>query len=191
MSRKYLNDKYCVRCNRTTPCPYLKSNYDKIMSEAVEAYSCGKYSSIECGYPIEQVSVLDVGCGNGRNSKFMKKKGHTVTSLDMVNDYGTKCILGKGKMPVKSKSMDIILCNYLLMFLDDKERDNVIKEFQRVARKHCIIMLELYPAKDSYAKDENAMLKMQKDIFDKLGWNKIKYSQGRFIAINEYVEIGK
>jgi hypothetical protein len=46
-------------------------------------------------------------------------------------------------------------------------------------------MLELYPAKDSYAKTEKEMLKMQKDIFDKLGWRKIKYSKGRFIAINE------
>ena len=45
-------------------------------------------------------------------------------------------------------------------------------------------MLELYPAKDSEAKTESQMFKMQKDIFNKLGWRKIKYSQARFIAQN-------
>lgn len=173
MSRKYLNDKYCVRCGRKPPCPYLKNNYDMLI----------KNFSLTMRPPVK-LYILDVGCGNGRNSVFMKERGHDVTSLDMVNDYGTKCLLGKDKMPVKNKSIEIILCNYSLMFLNDKERSNVIKDIQRVARKNCIIILELYPAKDSYAKTEEEMIKMQKDIFDKLGWKKIKYSKGRFIAMN-------
>jgi len=176
MSRKYLNDKYCVRCGRKTPCPYLKNNYDKMMKDMIFRLPLR---------PPLQCKVLDVGCGNGRNSQFMKERGHDVTSLDMVNDYGIKCMLGKDKMPVKDNSIEIILSNYSMMFLDDKERNNVIKDIKRVAKKNCIIMLELYPAKDCYAKTEKDMLKMQKDIFDKLGWKKIKYSKGRFIAIKE------
>ena len=55
MSRKYLNDKYCVRCNRKDVCPYLRDNYDLVVR--------GR----------EKIKVLDIGCGNGRNSEFMKK----------------------------------------------------------------------------------------------------------------------
>jgi len=166
MSRKYLNDKYCVRCGRKNECPYLRDNY-KVLLEGCENRT---------------VNVIDVGCGNGRNSEFMKNKGCFVISVDMVNDYGAKSILGKDKLPVEDGSIDVILCNYLMMFLNKKERNQLINEFKRVASENCIIMLELYPAKDSFAKTKEDMLKMQKDIFDKIGWTKIRYSQSRFIA---------
>lgn len=164
MSRKYLNDKYCVRCNRKDVCPYLRDNYDLVVK--------GR----------EKLSVLDVGCGNGRNSEFMKKKGHNVLSLDMVNDYGAECMLGIDKVPAKSNSIDLILCNYLMMFLSAQQRSQLIGEMCRVGSSSCIIMVELYPAKDSYAKTDADMVKMQKEIFDHIGWNKIRYSKGKFIA---------
>jgi predicted SAM-dependent methyltransferase len=126
--------------------------------------------------------VVDIGCGNGRNSKFMLRQGCIVTPLDMVNDYGVKTILGKEKLPVQTNNADIILCNYLMMFLNKKERRMVIKEIQRVSKKGCKIMLELYPAKDSETKNEKEMLELQEELFTMLGWKKIKYSKGRFIA---------
>ena len=165
MSRKYLNDKYCVRCGRKTPCPYLKNNYDRYLSK-------GKI-------------VLDIGCGNGRNSDFMKANGHKVISLDMVNDYGKKCILGCDNLPLKNKSVDTILCNYLMMFLNPVERTQLIREIDRVAKDNCVIILELYPAKDSWTKNEKEMIDLQEHILKHLGWNKIKYSKGRFIAIKK------
>lgn len=164
MSRKYINDKYCVRCSRKDPCPYLRKNVGILMKKGEYPY------------------VVDIGCGNGRNSKFMLRQGCIVTPLDMVNDYGVKTILGKEKLPVQTNNADIILCNYLMMFLNKKERRMVIKEIQRVSKKGCKIMLELYPAKDSETKNEKEMLELQEELFTMLGWKKIKYSKGRFIA---------
>jgi len=166
MSRKYLNDKYCVRCGRKNATPYLRKNI----------------SLLEDGR--SKLVVVDVGCGNGRNSEYMKERGHTVTSLDMVPDYGHKMVLGTDLIPKKDKGTDIILCNYLLMFLNKKERTQLIKEFKRIALKNCIIMVELYPAKDCYAKTKEEMIEMQAEIFNPLKWQKIRYSQGRFIAQN-------
>lgn len=163
MSRKYLNDKYCVRCGRHTPTPYLKKNYKLLAGN-------------------DKKICVDIGCGNGRNSDFMKKKGYKVVSFDMVNDYGKKATLGKDKLLVKDHSVNVILCNYLLMFLNKKERSQLLKEIKRIAARHCKIMVELYPAKDSEAKTKQEMLDMQEEIFDNLKWTKIRYSQGRFIA---------
>jgi SAM-dependent methyltransferase len=168
MSRKYLNDKYCIRCSRKTVCPYLRKNYDIL----IDLKTTGKF----------HFNVLDIGCGNGRNSDYMIGRGHDVTPLDMINDYGKKCILGQERMPVQDGSIDIILCNYLMMFLNYVEREQVISEIKRVASSTCKIMVELYPAKDSYAQTQEDMIKIQKEIFDNLGWKKLRYSKGRFIA---------
>jgi len=176
MSRKYLNDKYCVRCGRKEACPYLRDNYELLLRT---------FYSKDCNpkYPCYRtLNIVDIGCGNGRNSEFIKKKGHNVISLDMVNDYGVETTLGQDELPVKDNSVDIILCNYLMMFLSPKERNQLIKEIKRVSKANSIIMLELYPAKDSYAKTGEAMVEMQEQIFKKIGWEKIRYRKGKFIA---------
>lgn len=129
MSRKYLNNKWCARCNRKEPTPYLKKN-TKLLPKS------GR--------------VLDIGCGNGRNSEYMKSLGYTVDSIDMVDDYGFKLVLGKDKLPRRYK-YDIILANYVLMFLDFDEHQQVLDEILRAAKVKSAIVIEMYPAKDAYA----------------------------------------
>ena len=173
MSRKYLNDKYCVRCGRRMSTPYLRDNIDVL------------YSFDVCVGSKNKIQVVDVGCGNGRNSELMKQRGFdNILSLDMVNDYGKKIILGQDKIPLKNNSADIVLCNYLMMFLNAKERLRLINEIKRIAKPFCKIVVELYPAKDSETITKEEMLNLQREIFNILGWSKIKYSQGRFIAVN-------
>ena len=162
MSRKYVNDKWCVRCGKTTATPYLRKNIGLLQTG-------GKI-------------VVDVGCGNGRNTIFMREQGFNVVPLDMCNDLGEDIILGKDKFPVEQDSVDIVLCNYVMMFLDSEERDQVITEIRRVSKWGCMIVLELYPAKDSFMVNDEEMVKMQKDIFDKLDCLKVRYSKGKFIA---------
>jgi len=78
MSRKYLNDRWCIRCGRKTPTPYL--------AKVLKLFS-------------KKGMVLDIGCGNGRNSVFMTDQGYNVKSIDMANDFGNKIILGKDTLP--------------------------------------------------------------------------------------------
>lgn len=167
MSRKYLNERWCVRCHKEDPTPYLRDNIAKLGLK-------------------NDTMILDLGCGNGRNTKFLNLMGYkNVHPIDMAGDFGTKLVLGVDLLPFKDKSIGAIMCNYVFMFLNQKERNCLLKEIKRVASAKCKIMIELYPAKDSETKDKEESIKLQEDLFKKLGWKKIKYSQNRFIATNE------
>jgi ubiquinone/menaquinone biosynthesis C-methylase UbiE len=130
MSRKYMNEKWCVRCGRKTPTPFL----------------------VKCAGKIGDVhgkNVLDIGCGNGRNSVYMQTLGANVYAFDMNDDFGTKIVLGHDKIPRPDACMDIIMANYVLMFLDKKEQNQVFHEVRRLLKPDGYFIWELYPAKDS------------------------------------------
>lgn len=135
--------------------------------------------------------VVDMGCGNGRNTNFMKNMGYqTVIPLDMAGDFGHKCVLGVDSIPLADNSANIILCNYILMFLSPQEREHTLNEIKRVASDDCIMMLELYPAKDSYAKTQEEMITMMEEIYDSFKWDKIRYAKagGKFIIQNRRIQ---
>lgn len=155
VSRKYLNGRWCARCSKKDPTPYLRKNAKLFPKEG---------------------NVLDIGCGNGRNSIFMKSLGYTVDSIDMATDYGSKIILGVDKLPRRRK-YDVILANYVLMFLNEKERSQVLNEICEVAKKTSMLMIELYPAKDAHEYSLNAIVKR----LEKRGWTKMRKSVDRCI----------
>ena len=171
MTRKYLNDKYCVRCGRKSATPFLRKNVGVF---------AGK----------EDELIVDIGCGNGRNSEFMKENGFTdILPLDMVNDYGKKTVLGVDPLPTFNESASGILCNYLLMFLSDEEIEQLFNEINRIAAKGCVIMVELYAAKDSKQCPTAEALAFTKQTliedFEWNGWKIIKNNKERFIAVKE------
>ena len=167
MSRKYLNDRWCVRCGRTTPCPYVKNNVKILFPKGAD-----------------KPSVLDVGCGNGRNMNFCKDFASECRGVDMAPSYpnSSAITLGHDPLPKTKKGWDLILADYVFMFLNTKERKQLVSEIKKVSSANAMIVVELYPAKDSETKTEEEMLKMQEELFEQIGWNKVKYSKGRFIA---------
>jgi hypothetical protein len=89
--------------------------------------------------------VVDLGCGNLRNTKYIKTLGYTnVLSYDKVGDLGIKLDLGKEKIPIRSNKANIILCNYLFCFLNNKERQHLTKEIKRIAKKRCFLLMEMH-----------------------------------------------
>lgn len=87
--------------------------------------------------------VLDLGCGNGRNSKFLKKYCDSVTSFDFKGDYGTKLDIINDKIPFRGKA-DVILCNYVMCFLMPIERWYLANKIEELSRDKCFLIIEMY-----------------------------------------------
>jgi len=154
VTRKYMNERWCVRCNKSDPTPYLKK-YDQLLQRSERA--------------------LDIGCGNGRNTKYMEKLGLKVDSIDMAGDFGKKCILGEDPLP--KRKYGVIIANYVLMFLNTRERYKVMKDINERSKVGTIFMAEMYPAKDAHSYDTNKIV----GYFIKRGWTKVRKAKDRFI----------
>lgn len=166
MSRQYLNDRWCVRCNKTDPTPYLKKNLKLLPKRG---------------------RVLDIGCGNCRNTNFMLEgsNAYSVTPVDMVGDYGQKLVLGKDslKPTVTGCKYDIILANYVLMFLNKRELYKVFKDIHNICSKvGTCLMIEMYDAKDSYHYDFDHMIV---GYFKRRRWSAIRHSKDKCILVKE------
>jgi SAM-dependent methyltransferase len=126
--------------------------------------------------------VVDIGCGNGRNSAFLRDHGFEVRPFDMSDDYGEPLILGHKRFPIADHTAGTVLANYVFMFLDTQECHQVITEIKRIAQPGCVMVCELYSAKDSQVPDLQDMPAFQQQLFDQLDWQSLRYSKNRFIA---------
>lgn len=112
--------------------------------------------------------ILDVGCGHYRNLYLFYRIGFKQL-------YGIDKLLPKPKelpkrfkvnfikkdilqgLPYEDKTFDIVLCNYVLMFIPPQKLSFAIKELLRVTKDFCIIetQKQFYKAKNTEIKDYN------------------------------------
>jgi ubiquinone/menaquinone biosynthesis C-methylase UbiE len=92
--------------------------------------------------------IVDLACGAGRNSEFLRRYNAIVTSLDMEPDYA-KAIGWNATDPIprETYSVDLVLCQYLLMFLADREIAMLLDEINRVTRPGSALVVELQTVK--------------------------------------------
>lgn len=106
--------------------------------------------------------ILDIGCGHYRNLYLFYQLGFkTLYGIDRalpkpsekpkrfeVNFTKKDIIQG---LPYKEKEFDIVLCNYVLMFISKDKLAYVIQELLRVTKVFCIIetQKQFYEAKNT------------------------------------------
>ncbi len=68
--------------------------------------------------------IIDIGCGNGRDSHFFEENGHNVCSIDSVKSPN---FLGKNLFQTDALELnvkgDVYYCRFFLHTLDEKECD--------------------------------------------------------------------
>lgn len=119
-----------IRCNNDRPTPYLKKSIHKLSLA-------------------EGNTVIDLGCGNGRNSRYLRSLGFNVFSFDRKPDFGQELDLARQKIP-KVPNPNLIICNYVLCFMKPEERTHLANEINRISEAGCFLIVELYNAKTSH-----------------------------------------
>jgi len=166
------NRKSVRMSGATEATPYLRKNWD-VLSENVD---------------LKTAVTVDLACGNGRNTNFMLASGISIDNAkayDMVDDYGEKLLLGEEDIPLEDKSVDIVLANYIFMFLSPHECKNLVREIGRIAKVGCRVMVELETVKQSNTPDVESRDQLEtllKGLFMSNRFGFVKHSHGRFIA---------
>lgn len=91
--------------------------------------------------------VIDLASGNGRNTAFVKQQGWPVLDLDMWHEEEGKVWSAGASIPFQSSTAGLVLCQYLLMFLSDREIQLLLQEIHRVLRPGGHVVFELQAVK--------------------------------------------
>lgn len=94
---------------------------------------------------IKSGKVLDLGCGKGENSIFLLKKGFDVVGVDCkVKNVDNIKFFNEDITHFDFKDYDVILCNYVLNFLDRKDILKMIGKIKKHTEKNGINVISVF-----------------------------------------------
>jgi len=124
-----------------------------------------------------QRSVLDVGCGNGRDSLYFARKGLKVTSVDF-SKKGLKLFERKikkenlkniklmrkeiSKMKFKDNSFDVIYAHLSLHYFDDQTTTKIFNRLYKILKNKGLIFIKCKSTDDPFYGQGK---KIDEDIF--------------------------
>jgi len=131
-------------------------------------------------------SVLDVGCGHGRDSIYFFKKGLEVTATDISESGIKKLKKREGKinyllsdlrdLDFPKNSFDVIYAHLSLHYFDDESTDRIFNNLYKILKKGGLIFVKCKSTDDVvFGKGE------------KVGENMYKYEHVRHFFTKEYM----
>lgn len=107
--------------------------------------------------------MLDIGCGEGRDSVFFANQGYTVTGIDFSEnailhareqyssitglDFSV-CDISLDPLPYRSSSFQVVYSHLGLHYFDDQTTDKVFKEIRRVLAPQGVLAFNVKSVKD-------------------------------------------
>ena len=114
-------------------------------------YFCKKYNTaerlacfdIQAGLIIglRPKNALEIGIGNGKVAKRVRKTGILVTTLDFDKKLKPDIVAETTNLPLEKNSFDLVSCFEVLEHLPYKEFETSLGEIHRVARKYTLLSL--------------------------------------------------
>ncbi len=84
-------------------------------------------------------SVLEVGIGSGFVSRYLRRLGLTVTTLDVDARLGPDVTGSVTELPFDAGAFDVVACFEVLEHLPFEEARGALAEINRVARRHALV----------------------------------------------------
>ncbi|MFA5333541.1 MAG: methyltransferase domain-containing protein [Candidatus Nanoarchaeia archaeon] len=97
--------------------------------------------------------VIDIGCGPGRDSKYLSNKGFELTGIDLTNNF---LKIAKNKVPAanfyrmdmrqlsfRNESFDGIWCNGAFLHIPKDENRLTMQEFYRILNSQGVMYLSV------------------------------------------------
>jgi SAM-dependent methyltransferase len=130
--------------------PEQKDMWDRKHAEGQHDFFAGEPSELATkavSYMHDEGSVLELGCGNGRDARFYASKGYTVIATDLSDVAIRKCVEAKtlptlefrvldirNKLPFESESFDGVSSMLALHYYSDEVTKEVFDEIYRVLK---------------------------------------------------------
>ena len=84
--------------------------------------------------------ALDIGCREGHQSRWLKRIGYEVISIDIESKYeGSLIVDVNERLPFQDQHFDLVWCSEVIEHLDDPLRS--LNEFLRVTKRNGLIIL--------------------------------------------------
>ncbi|MBU0458809.1 class I SAM-dependent methyltransferase [Patescibacteria group bacterium] len=114
---------------------------------------------------IPNCRLLDIGCGDGRDSIFFAEKGIDVTAIDFAEEAIEQInadhssinarVMDITEMKFPDDSFDVVYAHLTLHYFDDETTEKIIKNIYRMLKKDGYFFIKCKSVKDSlYGKGE-------------------------------------
>ena len=158
---------------------YWNKFYKKKIISKESTFAKFAYKTIKS----QKGKILDIGCGNGRDSFFFNQKGYNVTGIDISQKAIQKNSKTKNKNIVFKKfdvgknkvigKFEIIYCRFFLHTVDHLLEKRLINLIKRSKKKKTIIFFEFRNFKDKIfgkfkASDHNKVIEFEKGHFRRI-----------------------
>lgn len=147
--------------------------------------------------PSQPTSILDVGCGSGRNLLYLAKMGHKVTGIDhnpsaleSIEDIvqketlsGVHTLLHDLNQPLnlEPECYDLVLSTVTLQFLNTQRIPELLTELQKATKKKGYHLLVFPIHSELYSLPEFFTFLPQKEelyhIYQDSGWSILEYKE--------------
>jgi ubiquinone/menaquinone biosynthesis C-methylase UbiE len=137
------------------------------------------FAQFAIDYFPENGKLLDLGAGQGQDSRFFAKRGYAVTSID-ISDLALKLSKEKSehesldiefmeldiadKLPFGDSSFDIVYSHLALQYFTDEKTREMFKEICRVLKPQGILACLFNTIEDPETTDENYKI-IEKDYY--------------------------
>lgn len=129
-----------------------------------------------------KTSILDLGCGEGNDTLYLKERGYDVISLDYSkaaldivknNIKGSKTVLAdiSKELPFENNSFDIVIADLSLHYFDKNTTKKILSEIKRILTPHGHLLARVNSTDDiNYGANQGT--KIEEDFYFVSGYNK-------------------